>query len=97
MLKNEVLDADLNEEREKLKAFIPEEVQPYFLANNGRITEIEYPVLHYPSKIKTLNIEKEQVYSGKLMGIKGQYLLFEDSTVFNVRNSEGYKVIITVK
>ena len=97
MLKNEVLDADLIEEREKLKAFIPEEVQPYFLANNGKITEIEYPVLHYPSKIKTLNIEKEQVYSGKLMGIKGQYLLFEDSTVFNVRNSEGYKVIITVK
>ena len=97
MLKNEVLDADLIEEREKLKAFIPEEVQPYFLANNGKITEIEYPVLRYPSKIKTLNIEKEQVYSGKLMGIKGQYLLFEDSTVFNVRNSEGYKVIITVK
>ena len=96
MLKNEVLDADLIEEREKLKAFIPEEVQPYFLANNGKITEIEYPVLHYPSKIKTLNIEKEQVYSGKLMGIKGQYLLFEDSTVFNVRNSEGYKVIITI-
>ena len=97
MLKNEVLDADLIEEREKLKAFIPEEVQPYFLANNGKITEIEYPVLRYPSKIKTLNIEKEQVYSGKLMGIKGQYLLFEDSTVFNVRNSEGYKVISTVK
>ncbi|NQV76729.1 MAG: DUF2797 domain-containing protein [Lutibacter sp.] len=96
MLKNEVLDADLIEEREKLKAFIPEEVQPYFLANNGKITEIEYPVLRYPSKIKTLNIEKEQVYSGKLMGIKGQYLLFEDSTVFNVRNSEGYKVIITI-
>ena len=48
-------------------------------------------------KIKTLNLEKTHIYSGKLKGIKGQYLLFEDNTVFNVRNSEGYKVIITIK
>ncbi len=97
MLKNEVLDADLIEEREKLKSYIPEEAQPYFLANNGKITEIEYPVLQYPTKVKSLNLEKTPIYSGKLIGVKGQYLLFEDSTVFNVRNSEGYKVIITIK
>ncbi len=97
MLKNEVLDADLIEEREKLKQYIPSEALDYFLPNNGKITEIKYPVLKYPSKIKTLNLEKEHVYSGKLVGVKGQYLLFEDNTVFNVRNSEGYKVIITVK
>ena len=33
---------------------------------------------------------------GKLIGIKGQYLIFEDSTVFNVRSNEGYKVDITI-
>lgn len=97
MLKNDILDANLIEEREKLKKYIPEEAQPYFLANNGKITEIEYPVLQYPAKVKSLNLEKTPIYSGKLIGVKGQYLLFEDSTVFNVRNSEGYKVIITVK
>lgn len=97
MLKNEVSDADLIEEREKLKAFIPEEAQDYFLANNGKITEMNYPVLKYPTKIKTLNLEKTHVFSGKLKGIKGQYLLFEGNTVFNVRNNEGYKVIITIK
>ncbi len=97
MLKNEILEADLHEEREKLKEYIPEEVKPYFLENNIRITEIEYPVIQYPTKIKTLNLEKTPTYSGKLKGIKGQYLLFEDNTVFNVRNNEGYKVIITVK
>ena len=97
MLKNEVSDADLIEERDKLKAFIPKEAHDYFLGNNVKITEMNYPVLKYPVKIKTLNIEKAQVYSGKLKGIKGQYLLFEDNTVFNVRNNEGYKVIITVK
>jgi len=30
------------------------------------------------------------------MGIKGQYLLFEDGTVFNVRTYEGYVVKIQV-
>lgn len=96
MLKNDVLEADLIEEREKLKAFIPEEAQPYFLANNGKVVEINYPVLQYPTKISSLNLEKTPLFSGKLVGIKGQYLIFDDFTVFNVRNSEGYKVIITI-
>jgi len=96
MLKNEVLEADLIEEREKLKSYIPAEAQPYFLGNNGKVTEIGYPVVQYPTKIKSLNLEKTQVYSGKLIGVKGQYLLFEGGIVFNVRNNEGYKVIITV-
>jgi hypothetical protein len=97
MLTNEILEADLVEEREKLKAFIPSEVQPYFLENNNKITEIEYPVLQYPKKIKALNLEKTPQYLGKLKGVKGQYLLFEDNTVFNVRNNEGYKVTIDIK
>lgn len=97
MLKNNVLDADLIEEREKLKQYIPKEAQPYFLANNGKVVEINYPVLQYPTKINSLNLEKTPLYSGKLVGVKGQYLIFEDYTVFNVRNSEGYKVIITIK
>jgi hypothetical protein len=96
MLKNEVLNANLIEEREKLKTHIPAEVQPYFLANNGKIVEIEYPVLQYPKKIKTLNLDKTPHFTGKLKGVKGQYLIFEDNTVFNVRNNEGYKVIINV-
>jgi len=97
MLKNEIVEANLIEEREKLKIHIPEEALPYFLHNNGKITEINYPVISYPKSIKTLNLEKKHLYSGKLVGIKGQYLIFEDNTVFNVRNNEGYRVIITIK
>ncbi len=96
MLKNDVLEADLIEEREKLKQYIPKEAQPYFLENNRNVTEIEYPVVQYPTKIKSLNLEKTPLYKGKLIGIKGQYLLFDNGIVFNVRNNEGYKVIITV-
>jgi len=97
MLKNEIAEIDLIEEREKLKQYIPKEAWPYFLPNNGKITTIEYPVIKYPIKIKTLNLDNTPVFSGKLMGIKGQYLLFEDNTVFNIRNSEGYKVQLTIK
>ncbi|WP_372746796.1 DUF2797 domain-containing protein [Lutibacter sp.] len=96
MLKNDVMDVDLIEEREKLKQYIPEEAQPYFLQNNGKVTEINYPVLQYPTKLKSLNLEKTPLFKGKLIGVKGQYLIFDDFTVFNVRNSEGYKVIITI-
>ena len=53
--------------------------------------------MKYPSKIKTLNLEKTPMYSGQLKGVKGQYLLFDDATVFNVRNSEGYRVIVKIK
>jgi len=96
MLTNNVVDADLNEEKEKLAKFIPEEVKTYFLENSKEL-EIEFPVLQYPSKIKSLNLDKSPNYSGVLKGIKGQYLIFEDGTVFNVRNWEGYVVEVTIE
>ncbi|MDV7186978.1 DUF2797 domain-containing protein [Lutibacter sp. TH_r2] len=96
MLKNNVAEADLIAERDKLKSHIPEEAKSYFLENNNKVTEINYPVVNYPTKVKSLSLDKTPFYSGKLIGVKGQYLMFEDSTVFNVRNSEGYKVTITI-
>ncbi|WP_373057179.1 DUF2797 domain-containing protein [Zunongwangia sp. H14] len=95
MLTNEVLDLNLAEERDKLKEYIPEEAQPYFLANNKE-TEIAFPVLEFPKKIKTLALKKTPFYEGVLKGIKGQYLIFEDGTAFNVRAHEGYVVEIKV-
>ena len=47
-------------------------------------------------EIKSLNLEKENSYTGVLKGIKGQYLLFEDQTVFNVRSNEGLLVKMSV-
>ena len=43
-----------------------------------------------------LNIIKTEKFTGKLIGLKGQYLIFEDGTVFNVRSNEGVVVNITV-
>lgn len=93
MLKNDIEDASLQEWQQKLKEFIPEEAQKYFIENNSE-THLNFPVNKYPEKPKSLNLVKEQSYSGTLVGIKGQYLIFEDQTVFNVRSNEGLVVTI---
>ena len=95
MLTNNVEDVDLAEERDKLFAYVPEEARPYLIENNKE-TNIDFPVEQYPVKIKSLNLDKTPSYQGVLKGVKGQYLIFEDGTVFNVRNWEGYVVELEI-
>jgi len=95
MLKNDIEDESLVEWRERLKQYIPEEAATYYIEHNKE-THLEFPVNQYPEKPKSLNIKKELKYTGKLVGIKGQYLIFEDNTVFNIRSNEGIVVKITV-
>jgi hypothetical protein len=96
MLQNEVPEMDLYKEKEKLKDYLPKEVLTYYENQQSEITKIEYPVLQYPTKVISLNLEKTSQYKGKLKGIKGQYFIFEDQTVLNIRSYEGYKVNIGV-
>ena len=95
MLKNDIEDVSLVAWREKLKDFIPEEAKQYFIENNAE-THLKFPVLKYPEKPKSLNLIKTPSYKGKLVGVKGQYLIFEDQTVFNVRSNEGLVVSIEI-
>lgn len=95
MLKNEIVDENLVEWRERLKQYIPEEAKEYYIASNTE-TNLEFPVLQYPDKPNSLNLDKTPSYTGTLKGIKGQYLIFEDQTVFNIRGSEGYVVSINM-
>lgn len=96
MLKNDIKDENLIEWREKLKVFIPSEAKDYFIENNSE-THLEFPVVKYPLKPKSLNLKKELNYTGKLTGIKGQYLIFDDDTVFNVRANEGLVVKLGIE
>jgi hypothetical protein len=95
MLKNDIVDEKLIEWRDKLKPFIPKEAIDYFIDNNNE-THLDFPVLQYPKKPMSLNLNKTPNYTGTLVGIKGQYLIFEDQTVFNVRANEGLVVAITM-
>ena len=96
MLKNEVPNVDLVQERIHSATFLPSEVLPYYSENDAHLYELNFPVLTYPKKVNSLSLERTPVFNGKLMGIKAQYLLFEDGTVFNVRTFEGYLVKIQV-
>jgi len=96
MLKNEITNIDLIEKKEELYQYIPEETKLYFLDKNTDIYSMNYPVEAYPKKIKSLRLDKTPFISGVLKGIKGQYLIFEDGSVFNVRNNEGNVVSIKI-
>lgn len=62
----------------------PAEAQP---------TSLRFPVLEYPAKVKSLNFDKQPQVGGTLLGIKGQYLIF-DSGVINIRKFAGYEVVL---
>ncbi len=96
MLKNEFPDADLIRERANLKYLIPKEVQNYFHPEKEDLYDLHFPVMEFPKKVNSLNLDKTPNFSGKLMGIKGQYLMFQDGTVFNIRTYEGYVVKISL-
>lgn len=95
MLKNDIEDENLLEWRQRLNQYIPDEAKAYFIDNNSE-THLQFPVEKYPEKPNSLNLKKLIEYSGKLVGIKGQYLIFEDNTVFNIRSNEGLVVEINI-
>lgn len=96
MLKNDVGSFDLLTERQKAFDVLPNEVKPYFETTEAKPLVFNYPVLQYPTKVSSLNLDKTPLFTGKLMGVKGQYLIFDDGTVFNIRSNEGYKVKISL-
>ncbi len=90
MLKNEVMEnIDLVAEKEKVIQLLPKELRNYTEMDNST-TEINYPVKQFPDKIKSVGFDKMPLIEGVLTGIKGQYLLFEDDSVLNIRKHSGY-------
>ena len=53
------------------------------------VIKIDYPVLEIPKVMKSLSFDNSPVIEGKLLGIKGQYLLFEQG-VLGIRKHQGY-------
>ncbi|HZJ18930.1 MAG TPA: DUF2797 domain-containing protein [Pricia sp.] len=96
MLTNDIDDKNLVDWRQKLKVYIPEDAMDYFIASNSE-THLDYPVLRYPKKVQSLILTKTPEYTGVLIGVKGQYFIFEDNTVFNVRGSEGFYVGLEIR
>ena len=86
---------DLLEEKRNALRLLTPELQNYY-SGNDEIWEIEYPVQRYPEKITSLTFDKTPEISGTLVGIKGQYLIFGDGSVINIRKHNGYWVEVEV-
>ena len=93
MLKNDIGDFDLEEEKWQCEEILPSDLAEY-MSEDDEIIEINYPVEAFPDKVKSVGFDKLPNIEGKLMGIKGQYLLLDDNRVLNIRKHAGYYVDI---
>ena len=92
MLTNKIdTETKLIEQKQKAKSLAKKEFEKYFIDDN-KITEINYPVQEYPEKVKSFSFDKEEFIKDKLVGIKGQYLIFNNGIVLNIRKHNGYEV-----
>jgi len=91
MLQNEINQDSLISLRDELFPYVDEEFKQY-LVKDESLYNINFPVIKYPKKVKSLTLDKVSEIEEKLVGIKGQYLLFENDLVFNVRRHSGYLI-----
>lgn len=103
MLKGDAEPVDLPTRREQLLAHVESglaSLRERFGADavvklDREVVTIRYPVHQYPSKVTSLDLDKNPEVGGVLQGIKGQYLLF-DTGVINLRKYGGYELRLLV-
>ena len=91
MLSGKPQHIDLESQKLIYAKYIPDNLIQ-FLTPDNKIIDINYPVSEYPKKIVSVNFKKTHLMEGELLGIKGQYLLFDNDRVFNIRSHQGYFV-----
>jgi len=90
------MDNDAIRFRESVLDLIPEEAREFILPVKEE-THINFPVLQYPKKVTSVNLAKTPEHTGKLVGIKGQYFIFEDGKVMNIHSHEGFVVELNLE
>ncbi|MDG2369294.1 MAG: DUF2797 domain-containing protein, partial [Flavobacteriales bacterium] len=90
MLTNDLVDDFLEDVRDSLIDKIPEDLRR-FIVNKTKL-DIPFPVIEYPQKVKSIKLDKIPNFEMKLMGIKGQYLIFEEGNVINLRSHSGFHI-----
>lgn len=94
MLKNELDETiDLVEEKWNIHDQLPSDLIKYF-TEDDEIISINYPVINFPTKISSMSFDTTPIIEGILMGIKGQYLIFEGGKVINIRKHTGYNITV---
>ncbi|NNF16085.1 MAG: DUF2797 domain-containing protein [Gammaproteobacteria bacterium] len=93
MLKNEIAEDDLVAIKTALTAHLDNHLHAY-LSDDNLVYTFNYPVTTYPEKVSSVGFDKCPVIEGKLLGIKGQYLLLDNNRVLNIRKHQGYCIQI---
>lgn len=65
-----------------------------FVIKDNDIWQINFPMLEIPKSVTSMKIDKTTVIDATLTGIKGQYLIFDNEFVINIRTRSGYVVEI---
>ena len=92
MLRNIQDDSiDLVDEKWQVSEELPSDLTQYWIEND-EIIDFQYPVSAYPSKVQSLTFDKAPQISGKLIGIRGQYIYLDEQKVLNLRRHTGYEI-----
>lgn len=99
LVKGDSAPLDLIAERDALLARCQEDIDAISQRFPGQVNLLtdavtetfRYPVLRYPVKATSFNLDKDPDVLGTLTGIKGQYLLL-DTGVINIRKYTAYQV-----
>jgi hypothetical protein len=63
-----------------------------YMQFDAPVHAFHYPVLQMPKKVQSVRLDKKPVVEGKLVALKGQYMVLEDGQALNVRSHIGYRV-----
>ncbi|ENB9665723.1 DUF2797 domain-containing protein [Pseudomonas putida] len=89
-IREQIFDACADGLRELQGRFGLQAIQPL---PDAEVVQMKYPVEAYPKKIVSFNLDKDPVAEGTLLGIKGQYLIF-DTGVINIRKYTAYQLAV---
>lgn len=102
MLKGDAEPVDLTQVRDRLYDLCEAQIntlherfglQAIQALDTAEELQMSYPVLQYPAKVKSFNLDKAPIAEGTLQGIKGQYLIF-DTGVINIRKYTAYQLAV---
>lgn len=94
MLKTYSHNIDLIKEKKYYSELLNNDFKKYITYDNS-ITNIEYPYNYNIDKFNNINLYKHKFLSGKLIGIKAQYLIFSSGDILNIRAHSGYYITLT--
>ena len=86
MLQNNLTEDSLKEARDELFNYLDEKSLEFSTSDK------EIFKINFPEKVKSITLDKVNYFEEKLVGIKGQYLIFENNLVFNIRRHSGYQI-----